>query len=193
MGEEKRVKDIMAHIDEYEKVDTEAPLCDVLAILKKNHENIKACVVGKYHKTLFVTDASNQIVGKLSIYDLIRSLVPESAKKTEFSRMYYRTLSSRALEVADEVGAVQERFKWLHSTFLDLVNQETQKKVKEVMSPIHPLLVEDDSINKAIYVMFKEQIRQPMVTRDGKIIGVVNIMDIFPQLLEIAGDVCVIG
>ncbi|MBE9580568.1 MAG: CBS domain-containing protein, partial [Proteobacteria bacterium] len=71
--------------------------------------------------------------------------------------------------------------------------QETQKKVKEVMSPIHPVLVEDDSINKAIYVMFKEQIRQPMVTRDGKIIGVVNIMDIFPELLEIAGDVCVIG
>jgi CBS-domain-containing membrane protein len=143
--------------------------------------------------TRFDPGFSIHFVGKLSIYDLIRSLVPESAKKTEFSRMYYRTLSSRALEVADEVGAVQERFKWLHSTFLDLVKQETQKKVKEVMSPIHPVLVEDDGINKAIYLMFKENIRQPMVTRDGKIIGVVSIMDIFPELLEIAGDVCVIG
>ncbi len=192
MENEKRVKDIMSHIEEYDKVDMEAPFCDALAILKKNHEKIKACVTGTFHKTLFVTDASKKIVGKLSIYDLIRGLVPEPAKELEVSRSFYSVLSSRALEVADEVGRFQEGFKWLHSTFLDLTKQETQKKVKEVMSPIHPLLVEEDSINKAIYVMFKENIRQPLVVRDGEIIGVVNIMDIFPELLEIAGDVCVL-
>ena len=192
MGDEKRVKDIMAHIDEYDKIDAEAPLCDALAILKKNHEKIKACVTGKFHKTLLVTDASKKIIGKLSIYDLIRGLVPEPAKKLEVSRSFYSVLSSRALEVSAEVGEMQERFKWLHSTFLDLTKKETQKRVKEVMSPIHPLLVEEDTINKAIYVMFKEKIRQPLVVRDGEIIGVVNIMDIFPELLEIAGDVCVL-
>ena len=192
MENEKRVKDVMSHIEEYDKVDMEVPLCDALAILKKNHEKIKARVSGTFHKTLFATDASKKIVGKLSIYDLIRGLVPEPAKELEVSRSFYSVLSSRALEVADEVGEMQERFKWLHSTFLDLTKQETQKKVKEVMSPIHPLLVEEDSINKAIYVMFKENIRQPLVVRDGEIIGVVNIMDIFPELLEIAGDVCVL-
>jgi len=192
MADKKRVKDIMAHIDEYDKIDMEAPLCDALAILKKNHEKIKACVTGKFHKTLLVTDASKKIIGKLSIYDLIRGLVPEPAKEMEISRSFYSMLSSRALEVSAEVGEMQERFRWLHSTFLDLTKQETQKKVKQVMSPIHPLLVEEDSINKAIYVMFKEKIRQPLVVRDGEIIGVVNIMDIFPELLEIAGDVCVL-
>ncbi len=192
MENEKRVKDIMSHIEEYDKVDMEAPLCDALAILKKNHEKIKACVTGTFHKTLLVTDASKKIVGKLSIYDLIRGLVPEPAKKLEVSRSFYSVLSSRALEVADEVGRFQEGFEWLHRTFYDLAKQETQKKVKEVTSPIHPLLKEDDSINKAIYVMFKEKIRQPLVVRDGEIIGVVNIMDIFPELLEIAGDVCVL-
>lgn len=192
MGDGKRVKDIMSHVDEYDKIDVEAPLCDALAILKKNHEKIKACVTGNFHKTLLVTDASKKIVGKLSIYDLIRGLVPEPAKKLEVSRSFYSVLSSRALEVAAEVGEMQERFAWLHNTFLDLTKQETQKKVKEVMSPIHPLLVEEDNINKAIYVMFKENIRQPLVVRDGEIIGVVNIMDVFPELLEIAGDVCVL-
>lgn len=192
MADKKRVKDIMAHIDEYDKIDMEAPLCDALAILKKNHEKIKACVTGKFHKTLLVTDASKKIIGKLSIYDLIRGLVPEPAKEMEISRSFYSMLSSRALEVSAEVGEMQERFAWLHGTFLDLTKQETQKKVKQVMSPIHPLLVEEDSINKAIYVMFKEKVRQPLVVRDGEIIGVVNIMDIFPELLEIAGDVCVL-
>ena len=42
MREEKRVKDIMVPIEEYDKVDVEAQLSDALAILKKNHENLKA-------------------------------------------------------------------------------------------------------------------------------------------------------
>jgi predicted transcriptional regulator len=62
--------------------------------------------------------------------------------------------------------------------------------VKEIMSPIHPLLEEEDTINKAVYLMFKENIRQPLVARDGKIVGVVSIMCVLPELLSIAGDEC---
>jgi CBS domain-containing protein len=191
MIEDKKVKDIMGHIDEYDTIELEARLCDALATLKENHEKIRAGASGTYHTTLFVTDPSKKIVGKLTMFDLIRGLVPEPARKPESSKSYYRAISSRAMAVADEVGEFQERFKWLHSTFFDLVVQETQKKVKDVMSPVHPLLEEDDNINKAIYVMFKENIRQPLVTdSEGEISGVVNFMDIFPVLLEIAGHEC---
>jgi Mg/Co/Ni transporter MgtE len=190
MEDKKRVKDIMSHIDEYEKVHTEARLCDALSILRKNYEKIEANVPGTYHKTMFVTDASGDIAGKLSIYDLIRGLVPETVKKPEHTRAYDSMISSRALEVAEEVGEVQQRFQWLHTSFFDLVRAETQKKVKDVMSPIHPLLHEEDGINKAIYIMFKENIRQPLVTRDNIIVGVLSIMDIFPILLNIAGHEC---
>ena len=187
MGEDKRVKDIMASIEEYDRIDSEARLSDAMKMLKGNYRKIESGTPGTYHKTLLVTDAAKKIIGKLSVFDLIRGLVPEPAKKPEHSRAYYSVLSSRALEVAEQVGDMQERFKWLHTSFFDLVKQEAQKKVKDVMSPIHPLLEEDDTISKAIYIMFKEHIRQPMVMRKNEIVGMVNIMDIFPVLLEIAG------
>jgi hypothetical protein len=190
MGDEKRVKDIMAHIDEYERLDQDVRLCDALAILRSNFEKIGASAAGNLHKTLLVTGPSKEIVGKLSIYDFIRGLVPEEAKKPEHSRSFYSMLTSRAQSVADEVGAMQERFQWLHTTFFDLVKQETQKRVRDVMSPAQPLLEEEDTLNKAIYVMFKEDVRQPMVVKEGKIVGMVSIMDLFPELLEIAGDQC---
>jgi len=190
MAEERQVKDIMAHIDEYQTVDVDAPLCDVLNILRKNYERIQAREPGKYHKTVLVTDASNNVAGKISLFDLIRGLVPETAKKPELSKLYYRTLSVRADQVAQEVSAVQERFTWLNTPFMDLVKHEARKKVRDVMSPIHPLLQEEDSLSMAVYVMFKENIRQPAVVRDGRIIGIVNLIDIFPVLLEIAGDQC---
>lgn len=190
MRDDKRVKDIMVSIEEYDKIGKDARLCDAVSILKRNYENIKAHASGTFHKTLFVTHESGKIIGKLSMYDLIRGLVPEAAKKPESSRAYESTLSSRVLEVAEEVGEAQERFQWLHSTFFDLVKQEVLKGIKDVMSPVHPLLKEEDSINKAIYVMFKENIRQPLVVRDGEIVGVVDFMNIFSELLEIAGPEC---
>lgn len=190
MAEERQVKDIMAHIDEYQTVDVDAPLCDVLNVLSKNYEKIQAKVPGKYHKTVLVTDSSKSFVGKISLFDLVRALVPETAKKPELSKLYYRSLSMRVEEAAAEVSAVQQRFQWLNNTFMDLVKQETQKKVRDVMSPLHPLLHEGDSLNMAVYVMFKENIRQPAVVRDGQIVGIVNLIDVFSVLLEVAGDQC---
>ncbi len=189
-AEDKKVKDIMALIDEYKTVDADTPLCNVLAILKKNHIESTTAGIGAYHKTIFVTNAAGDIIGKLSAFDVIRGLVPEHAKKTKISKTFYSVISSRALEVTQELNEFQERFKWLHNTFCDLVRQESNKKAKEIMAPVHPLLREDDSINKAVYVIFKENVRQPLVTRGEKIVGVVRILDIFGELLETADDVC---
>ena len=192
MDQKITVKAVMAPIEEYLTVQAEAPLCEAIFLLRQNYNKIKGGEKGIFHKTLFVTDADGAIIGKLSIFDLIRGLVPERAKAPAISRTFYRSLSERQLAVAEEVGKLRERFDWLDKTFLELVKEETQKKVKEVMSPIHPLLEEDESLNKAVYVMFKENIRQPLVVRDGRIVGVINIMDIFPVILEMAGDQCFI-
>jgi hypothetical protein len=192
MAKELTVGQVMAAIKEYNTVPAEAPLCDALFVLKANLKKIESGEKGRLHKTMFVVDGSGRIIGKLSIFDLLRGLVPERAKEPAVSRTFYRSLSERQLNVAAEVGRLRERFDWLEHTFLDLVKAETQKKVREVMSPIHPLLEEGDTLNKAVYVMFKENIRQPLVVRDGKIVGVINIMDIFPVLLDLAGDQCFI-
>jgi len=188
MGEEKTVKDLMNPIGEYDTVDVDAQLCDALAILKRNYEKLKSGAIGGFHKTIFVTDASKKIIGKISMYDLIRGLVPENAKSPELFSA--RALSSRVLEVADQVGQFKERFRWLQSDFLDLVKQEAHKKVKDIMSEAHPLLNEDDKMNLAIYVLFKEGVRQQLVERDGKIVGVINLMVLLNEFLETVGPEC---
>lgn len=190
MEVEKRVRDIMYPIEEYNTISSEAQLCEALSILKKTDDIAGSGDNVKIRRTLFVTNEDGRIIGKLSAYDFIRSLVPEDVKQPEHSRAFYSILSSRALEVADDVGEFQERFKWLNSTFIDLVKQVGPSKVKDVMSPVHPLLKEEDRINQAIYVMFKENIRRPLVVRNGEIVGVITFLAIFQELLEILGPQC---
>jgi CBS domain-containing protein len=183
------VKEVMNPIEEYDTVDVDSHLCDALAILKKNHESQKAGTIGKFHKTIFVTDASGNFVGKISMYDLIRGLVPENVKQPEF--MSARALSSRVLAAADEAGELIEHFQWENSGFADLVKQEAHKKVREIMSPITGgVLKEDDKVNHAIYVLFKDGVRQQLVLRDNKIVGVLNLMVILNQFLEAVGPEC---
>jgi len=188
MATEKKVKDIMNPIEEYNTVDIESHLCDAIAILKRNHEKLKSGEISSYHKTLFVTDASGRIVGKLSMYNLVRGMVPESAKEAE--ELSVRALSSRALEVADQVGEFQERFKWLHTSFFDLVKQEAHKSVKDIMAPIEPQLKEDDPMNLAIYILFKNDVRQQLVERGDKVVGVVNLMVLLNEFLDVASPEC---
>jgi len=184
----KLVKDVMNPIEEYDMVDVGAHLCDALAILKSNYEKQKSGDTKKYHKTIFVTDASKKIVGKLSMYDLIRGLVPEDVTKPE--SISARALSSRALEVAEEVGDVKEHFEWINHGFSDLVKQEAHKKISDLMSPIKGVLKEDDKVNQAIYILFKDSVRQQVVIRDGKIVGVVNLFVVLNQFLEAVGPEC---
>ncbi|MDD2390923.1 MAG: CBS domain-containing protein [Desulfobacterales bacterium] len=189
MEKEKRVKDLMNPIEEYNTIDVNAHLCEALVILKQNYENNKTCKTGTFHKTIFVTDKKKEIIGKLSMYDLIRGLVPESAKKPAM-RAYQAILSSRMEAVSDEVAEIQERYKWLDKSFMELVNQEVGTPIKDCMGRVQPILKEEDTINWAIYSMFRAHVREPLVVRNGKVVGVVNLYRILNQLLETVGPEC---
>ena len=128
MSEFTKVKEIMAPIEDYDRVNIDAQLCDAMSILKRNYENLKAGKSGNYHKTLLVVEGNGNIVGKLSMYDLIRGLVPEPAKTPEVSKAYNAMRSGRARDVSVEVGDAQEHFKWLSSSFLELIKQEAHKE-----------------------------------------------------------------
>jgi len=168
MAEEKKVKDIMVPIEEYDKIDIDSQLCDALSILKRNYETLKNQGTGSFHKTLFVIDGDDKIVGKLSMYDLIRSLVPEPAKAPEISKAYHAMLSSRSLEVVEEVSDFQEHFKWLSSTFCELVKQEAHKKVRDVMNPlIESVLIEEDK-NKPGHLRHVQRRCPPAIDPQGK-------------------------
>ncbi len=191
MAEYKKVKEIMAPIEDYDRVNIDAQLCDAMSILKRNYEKLKAGEQGNFHKTLLVVDDKDNVVGKLSMYDLIRGLVPEPAKNPEVSKAYNAMRSGRARDVSVEVGDAQEHFKWLNSSFSDLIKQEAHKNVRDIMTPIEKSsLKAEDKITHGIYTLFKDKVRQQFVQSEGRIVGVVNLNVIFNQLLEVASPEC---
>lgn len=189
MADEKKVKDLMIPISEYETIDSDAPLCEVLIMLKDHYMQFKPHSEARFNKSIFVIDAENTIIGKLSMYHFIRALVPENSKKDEL-RAINTILSSRAREVSEEILEIQERFEWLNKSFFDLVKKEAIKNIRDCMAPAHAVLKEDDSINWALYSMFKIQVRELLVMREKNVVGVLNFTKIFEELMEIIGPDC---
>ena len=191
MTEVRKVEDIMAPIEDYDRVSIDAQLCDAMSILKSNYERLKAGEQRNFHKTLLVVDDKDNVVGKLSMYDLIRGLVPEPAKHPEVSKAYGAMRSGRSRDVAAQVGDAQEHFKWLSSNFADLIKQEAHKSVKDIMTSISASsLKPEDKVTHGIYTLFKDSVRQQFVQNNGKIVGVINLNVIFNELLEVAGPEC---
>ena len=58
------------------------------------------------------------------------------------------------------------------------------------MTPVSPILAENDSLTQAIYLMFKEGVREPLVMRGDKPVGVLNLMKVLEELMELVGEEC---
>jgi uncharacterized protein YcfL len=158
-------------------------------MLKQHYDQFKSQSVARFNKSIFVVDETQNIIGKLSMYHFIRALVPKESRDTQ-QKAVKTLLSSRVREVQSEISKIQERFYWVNRSFVDLVKQEAQKSIRDCMAPAHAVLKEDDTINTAIYNMFKLNVRELLVTHDTMVTGVLNFTNIFDELMEIVGPEC---
>jgi hypothetical protein len=189
MKKEKKVKDIMVPIEKFDTIDVDAPLCEGLLKLKQHYDLYRPQSVARFNKSIFVVDRTKKIIGKLSMFHFIRALVPKESRGDE-PKTVQTMLSSRVKEVQSEISKIQERFYWVNRRFSDLVHQEAQKSIRECMAPAHAVLKEDDTLNWAIYNMFKLNVRELLVCRDTVVTGVLNFTNIFDELMEIVGPEC---
>jgi hypothetical protein len=47
-----------------------------------------------------------------------------------------------------------------------------------------------DTANQAIYIMFKKNVREPLVVRKGEVVGILNLVQVFSELLETVDPEC---
>ena len=64
MKDDKKVGDIMSHIEEYETIREDEPLCNAIHKLRDNFEKIQAAADDTYHKTFMVTDKEGEIINQ---------------------------------------------------------------------------------------------------------------------------------
>ena len=159
----KKVKDVMIPLSEYPHVPYWLTIRQAMGVIRKICIKYK----GVYYEpgTMLVFDQQYRLLGILRRRDLLRAIEP-TLFKLSFGE-----------EKNSDSAPWEEIFK--HYT-----NDDSQRPVSDVMTPIEVTVEPDDPIEKSIYLMVKHDVGLLPVMSGEKVEGVVRMTDVFIEVIE---------
>jgi Mg/Co/Ni transporter MgtE len=161
MPHEKRVVDLMIPLTDFPHIPYWFTIKQAIAIVKKTALGLE----GKAEpNTLLVFDEKYQLMGSLTMEDLIRGIEKKFSRSNGFMSKEWDTPV------------------FFEGLFTEGVKEEAQKPVSEIMSPVKESVAPDESIIKAVYLMIEKKLSIVPVIEKGVVKGVVRLQEIFNEL-----------
>lgn len=156
MPEAKKVKDLMIPLEEYPHVPYWFTLRQAMAIVRE-----AAIKFGGFMpRSVLVFDEKYNLMGMLTLRDIIKGLEPRFLRETEAETVF------------------TEEF------FTQRLKEASQRSIGEVISPIKVTANAQDSIPRALYLMIRENVGMMPVMQDGKVVGMIRLSDLFKVISD---------
>jgi DNA-binding NarL/FixJ family response regulator len=164
----KKVKDFMIPLEDYPHIPYWFTLRQAMAIVREAAIKFE----GSFEpRAVLVFDEKYQLMGMLTLRDIIKGLEPKFAKDA-------------GLIKADPNLAVL-----MGDMFGPGMREASQKPVSDVMSPIKVTVNGEDHITKALFLMIQENVGMMPVLLDKKVVGMVRMSELFKEISDVVlGD-----
>lgn len=167
MANSKTVKDLLIDVFEYPHIPYWFSIKQAIGIAKKSLLSSEKC---HHPMAVLVFDEKYNLLGILSLKDILRGLEPKFLKATTKAQVH----------VEDESG-----LSMLWDTLFDKDSKEmAERPVSKVMIPAKLFVHSDDPITKAAYLMIHNDLVLLPVLEDKKFVGVVRMKEIFNELSD---------
>ena len=178
------VKEMMVPLDEYATVSEDADLLEaIIALLKAQ----KAFDPKRYwHRAILVLDEHGHIAGKLSQHDVLMALEPNYKKleQEEMGALHRFGLSDMFIKYT------MEEYSFWDKPLNNLCKKAINRNVKEIMyTPKKGEFIdENETMNKAIHKLIIGKHHSLLVTRSGKISGILRLTDVFEKVADVLSE-----
>ncbi|MEJ2068467.1 MAG: CBS domain-containing protein, partial [Deltaproteobacteria bacterium] len=172
----RKVKDLMIPLDKYATVFEEASLFEAVVALEESHSKFGK---GTYpHRAVLVYDKEQQIVGKVSLLDVLRGLEPRYEEIVD-SKGVARA-SSRFGLAPEFVKSLIKKYGLWQKPLEDICGKADRIRVRDIMrTPTEGEYVrEEASVNEAIHLLIMGQHQSLLVARDKEIVGILRLSDV---------------
>lgn len=161
------VRDVTIPLERYPHLNENQTLQDAITEIRSFAVGEKERI--RYSCLLIVND-SNQLVGRITLNDLLHGLAPRLVEATKVEKFEGKGSEFPNLAILME------------DSFFSDCKQQSQKKISEFMSKI-PLMINADSpILKALAIMLNTENAVLPVVDGDKIIGVIRMEEIFAAI-----------
>jgi CBS domain-containing protein len=168
MDRAKQVRELIIPLEDYPHIPYWFTLRQAMAIVREASIKFE----GSFEpRAVLVFDEKYQLLGLLTLRDIIKGLEPRFLKETEL----VKTDPSLTVLLGDLFGPN--------------LKAQSQQPVSEVMSPIRVQADAQDNFVKALYLMVKADVGLMPVLESGKVIGILRLSDLFNELSRLVlGD-----
>ena len=157
----KTAKDLMIPLADYPHIPYWFTLRQAMAIVREAVMRF----AGQFEpRAVLVFDEEYQLMGILTLRDIITGLEPKFLQETMLIKMD----PSLTVLMGDFCGPKMK--------------EQSQRPVSEVMSPIKVTVNAEDPITKPLYLMIKENAGLIPVMQAGKVAGMLRLSDLFGEI-----------
>jgi CBS domain-containing protein len=168
MPNSKKVKDLMIPLEDYPHIPYWFTLRQAMAIVREAAVKFEGAFEPR---AVLVFDEKYQLMGMLTLRDIIKGLEPRFLHETNLVKMD----PSLTILLGDLFGPG--------------LREASQKPVSEVMSPIRVTTNGEDDIAKALFLMIKEDVGLMPVVQDQRVAGMIRLSDLFKEISDmVLGD-----
>ncbi len=160
----KNAKDLMIPLEDYPHIPYWFTLRQAMAIIREATVKFEASFEPR---AVLVFDEQYQLMGIVSLRDIIIGLEPKFLQETSLIKMD----PNLTVLMGDFFGPK--------------MREQSQRVVSEVMKPIKVTVNAEDPITKPLYFMIKENISLIPVMAGGKVAGMLRLSDLFGEVSKI--------
>jgi CBS domain-containing protein len=163
MPYKKKVRELMIPLQDYPHIPHWFTLRQAVAMVRESALKY----VGRLQpRAVLVFNEKYQIVGMLTLRDILRGLEPGFLKESDIIK------SDPALAIV------------MGDLFGPGMKKQAERPVSEVMSPIKVSIQADDSLVKALFVMVRESVGLMPVIDGNRVAGLVRLTDLFLEVSQ---------
>jgi CBS domain-containing protein len=170
------VKNLMVPLAEYATVSEEATLYEAIAALEKAQEEFGT--KRHKHRAILVLDKNRDVVGKISQLDALRALEPKYAEMQERPGLHRYGFTKKFM------SSLLETYHLWDSPLQDIRAKSNEIPVSRFMYiPTEGEYVDEDATHdEAIHQLVVGHHQSLLVTKEGKITGVLRLSDVFAAI-----------
>jgi Mg/Co/Ni transporter MgtE len=169
MPNEKKVKDLMDDIFDYPHLPYWFSIKQAVEILKKT---LPANTVCSYPRAILIFDEKYNLLGTLSIRDILRWLEPK--------------IMQASAELPSLTEKEMDSFISWDSLYSEEAKARMEKPVSEAMTPANIFIEPDDHISKVAYLMLKNNLMYlPVLEGKKKLVGVIKMINVFDVMTDV--------
>ena len=164
MANDKKVKDLMIPLEDYPHIPSWFTLRQAMAVVREAAVKFEGAFEPR---AMLVFDDKYQLMGILTIRDIITGLEPRFLQETSLVEMD----PNLTVLTGDLLGPNMK--------------EHSQRLVSEVMSPIKATVDGSAPVAKALYLMIKENVGLMPVIQAGKVAGMIRLSDLFNEIAQV--------